>query len=1332
MRNLALILAVSLIPLTQSELLAQKPEKFRHEGKTIKEWIDEANSGKEKADAALAAAARFGPKDGAAVKELTFYLSGKETGGRRFSIRSLQFIGPNAKSAVPELIKALNTPGYDWEAAMALGAIGPDASEALEPLFAVLKNFNAPPFAREMSGEAMHKIYSKRDDKFFVGMANALNNEKSPVGRTALIKTVALYGRQAKTLSSDLVNILKDASEDVGVRRAAAHALARIPSDSVLSSDEFVDMLNKSEDPIIRKAMIRMVRNYKPPPKQLVEKLINVVEADSDVEVKTEAADVLRSIGPKTISSTEFVLMLDKTKNATVRQAIIGMAYNYDPPPKELVEGLIEILDKDSDNNVRLVICMFLIYHRGIDFDGIRQVPKLSRLSQETDELRSVLIKVSSKYGSRANEHVLMLVKMLENDPAFTVKIAAADALGLIDTERKVEVSILERILRQQQNKNVRASIFALAARYGPGAKGFVPELIKDILAAYKDEPKSNIGFPLPQPPDDDDDARTIRVEAPPEMISLRSLIPCLEAMNVEATADVSSLRTILEQETRSYERQIIVAQFGLYGSKGKEAVGDLVRILGKDRDSNVREKAAFALGKIGEEPGLAIPALLKSMEHDSDRQVKVSSARSLGLFGQDSTGLFGQDSTRVVAALIGASKSTDKGIAIAAIESLGEIGSGAEAAVPELKRSLDSKNWDLRAATLDTLGRMGSKASGALLDVTACAIKEHGRNRLIACSAVARIALETDDEESLKKSLKMLETSIQEGEHDPRRFPIQSLKSRLQAIEESKRSRQLKAIGDWLVDNPILLLIALYVPVLCSTWFLILWVRPLWLLRINDELRPFADISLPKWLLGLKVPLRKIVLVEYFNFHSRVLDAWVRSHLEQARDNFRKIQTVDARSLYVPLPVTHGGKNIADLKSMDLQKDFADERGCLLICGEGGSGKTTLACRIAAWAMSLDQTSALCKHAMLPILIEHDIDPHAAEGFQGLLNTIRGQLQLLIGPATSISDELLECLLRRGRLLVIVDHLSEMTEATRKRIEPENKDFAISALVVTSRSEQELATIPKSVLKPLRIEGNRLSSFMDAYLTSRDSKNHFTDKEFFAACGSLSDMVGSRNITVLLAKIFGERLIASKEQKMSASLPTNIPDLMLGYLNELNRNVVDGKVDDLVIHRDAKIVAWECLQHTFRPAPASREVILKSLGEDARNRLDYLENRVRLIQTVLPTKQAVCFSLDPLAEYLACLHLVESNGEKEDTWKADLAKLKSQQHSSLGTTGFLLALRDTCVAKYPELKLPRFVLEEVERLLLRPENGSVVTSPPPNTSPAASDAPPPSPAIAS
>jgi hypothetical protein len=117
----------------------------------------------------------------------------------------------------------------------------------------------------------------------------------------------------------------------------------------------------------------------------------------------------------------------------------------------------------------------------------------------------------------------------------------------------------------------------------------------------------------------------------------------------------------------------------------------------------------------------------------------------------------------------------------------------------------------------------------------------------------------------------------------------------------------------------------------------------------------------------------------------------------------------------------------------------------------------------------------------MLPVLLEEEF--RVVEGKSSLLEAIRGQLQALIDEPESVCVELLTRLLIKQRILVIVDRFSELNTTTREAIQPDSPEFPVNALVITSRMEEKLGRVNKTIIKPLRIEANKLSSFMEAYL---------------------------------------------------------------------------------------------------------------------------------------------------------------------------------------------------------------------------------------------------------
>ena len=202
-------------------------------------------------------------------------------------------------------------------------------------------------------------------------------------------------------------------------------------------------------------------------------------------------------------------------------------------------------------------------------------------------------------------------------------------------------------------------------------------------------------------------------------------------------------------------------------------------------------------------------------------------------------------------------------------------------------------------------------------------------------------------------------------------------------------------------------------------------------------------------------------------------------------------------------------------MNAANLQSCFEKKRNCVLISGEGGAGKTSLACQICKWAMSDDPSMRLSKHPMIAVLLELE-NLEAGNGEDVLIEAVRTELCYLIDPVDPPSLELVKKLLESRRILVVVDGFSEMTEVDRNKLRPGSAEFAARALVITSRLEEKLAGVDFTLIKPMRVQGDHLSTFMDAYLVQRNKKDLFTDEEYFHDLGTLSKMVREREITVL------------------------------------------------------------------------------------------------------------------------------------------------------------------------------------------------------------------------
>jgi len=716
-----------------------------------------------------------------------------------------------------------------------------------------------------------------------------------------------------------------------------------------------------------------------------------------------------------------------------------------------------------------------------------------------------------------------------------------------------------------------------------------------------------------------------------------------------------------LEDQHRDVRRAAAFA-LRMIGPPAKAATTALIGSL-EDDDENVRREAVFALGEIGPPAKAATTALIRSLkdEHGTARCEASSALVRIRA-----------DVVITVPALVSVLKDTDQSVVEAAARALRDMGPGpdpksAVSALGEVIRSRDAPASGAAADALATIARSVQKSMGHL---STSDLREL-LNRFESNEEVLQRTLHARSFESYQLSCAALRAELHS------RFWFQ-LDKRLAA-----------AVG-YFNDNKWPWAIVAYLVALPLCWTLILIVGPLWIVEVHQalDIHITPKVKAGNFELSLGLPLRILILLQPFVYRGRVLDAWVKKHLRTAKDNFRRISTVEERATHVPLPVRVDARIFTDFCAHTLRPAFRAKRCCLLIHGQGGVGKTSLACQVAQWARHAEKAKRITPHAMLPVLIEEEL------GDVGLIEVARGKLQALVGETNPIEPQFFDQLLRKKRVLVIVDGFSEMSEDTREKVRPETADFPVAALVVTSRiDEKQLG--PATTLEPILLKGNRVSSFIEAYLTHQNKGDVFSDdEEYFDGCRRLTRMVGDREITVLLAKMYVDQLVTWKEEGPSEDLPDNIPELMRRYVRELHPKGTD--LDTIhIVQQDAIEVAWQCVKDTFYPAAADREGILKELGgPDADSRLKYLEETLRILRREVGSRDQVTFVLDPLAEYLAGLRVVK--GRKGDTrhWKSFLARADEKPLEKI--TGFLLAVRDCCLST--EVNIPDSVPHELAR----------------------------------
>jgi HEAT repeat protein len=941
--------------------------------------------------------------------------------------------------------------------------------------------------------------------------------------------------------------------------------------------------------------------------------------------------------------------------------------------------------------------------------------------------------------GPSAADSVPVLIQALESEET-TVKRATAEALGRIGSTEHRAIEKLKAMIATDPIEVRIACIEALAKLLPvPDATALlhtqmeydnVDVRISCMGALFRlNDPKvSSVSF--------------LSTELASKDTKMQRAVTYLLAQHgPDAISAAPALQQLLNRSTDPQVQEVIAWTLGLMGPAASRYAPDLAKLLQNDKEHvGVRRAAADALGSIGSDEQSAVNALTDQLIKNPSLDIKNACATALGGIGNGprvAAALFSalresdEPALQLAAAselakmdpqpnprisdLVMVSKAADFHLREESLNAIGHIHQQGQIAVPRLiEDMLRDPQPTVRIAAARALGEYGpylstddDMAAKALYALTSACV--NGKTHFAASSSLGEIARSLRERflTSISGKDKILILPLQNAVTDLTNdvskrsddVDINSLTSVNQALSSLSRRLSLVSLEGWFAHHPSVLAIT-YIAIVYLTWLIFLRVValryfPLRLLDWAEGLSQF-HIRIPEKWGGCEVKVRDLLFLNLFH-HSMVLDAWVHKHAETASRAFKDRDVCKGRLTYYPLPLIWNNETISQLTPEHLRQTCQGKRWCLRVVGEGGSGKTSLACQIALWAVEAEPANRLCAHRrMIPVILERGAGPNILGDLNRFTAAIRGQVQNSIGGTSTLPQWFCGELLRDRRILVIVDGLSEMSyESSAPLIlEP---DFPVAALVVTSRSPTLWAEGVHCDLEPLRIDSNHLLPFMNAYVGK--AIRPLADSELYGACKGLADLVGShRSITPLLAKLYAEQLAKRDPAKTwQNELPENIPDLILGYLNTINRDRGPADPDHATVHKAAEIVAWECCQGNLHAGYAKKARVMHALWEAGlkSDLVEYLEHRLQLVRSIRPAETHIEFALDPLAEYLAALRLVDLLHTDRD-WAKFFARADSLALERDSTKDFLRAVRDCCAQAGTDVKISRNTLDRI------------------------------------
>ncbi len=902
------------------------------------------------------------------------------------------------------------------------------------------------------------------------------------------------------------------------------------------------------------------------------------------------------------------------------------------------------------------------------------------------DTLRGRAAFILGKIGPKAEEATPAFIDIIRNDRSqFQLRINAITAIGEIGPKAWDAIEVLRKILQNEEDEYTKQITVSAIGGLGYRAEEAIPEL----LLLYFNTQSYDLRLVI-------DSALTrIGPRAADTLVSL-----------------------VRDTSLHEYYRKRLINVLGDIGTEAFFAVDDLASIVADTSESmEIRGSAAKTLGSFGGFAKSAIPILIRAMGEDGtwpSRNAR-QSLIEIGDAALDQLIEVTRDPTE------------DRARRAGAISVIGAMGPKGGGAVPFLVEILldttlvDGPEWrtslydyELRHGSIEALGRIGADA----LPAVPCLIDNLGssftNDRSAAAVALTRIAESCVDEEKTEAipALEAAYDSILSNEfigssraewNDEHVGRFNRALESLRLIDQTSIVRQFVS---YLEQNPRAKtasgVVSVYaiVTLIC---FAIFFARPLWLLRINDFLKDWLSSKT-----GSAGPvldlLRYAAVVRLFHYRQRVLDAWVKQHVRSVRDNFDKIPCVAERLNHVDVPFSLNGREVSDSRDPAIRALFEDRRVRILIRGMGGSGKSSIAFQLGRLALSADKARRLNqKHLMIPIVIGGEF--HSSNDTTRIVvKTAQGLLSDLIGSDYQVDVALVQRLMQTRRLLIIIDGLSELSEASRSLVSPASAEFPANALIVTSRTKENLAGVSINEAKPHLLRHNSLFGFIDSYLVAADCRESFDDDDFAEAVGNLSKMVAGRQIPVMIVRLYADEMLAFR--RGSLQLSETIPELIERYVGKLNESVQPNRIETRFVHQGLQAIGWKCVGRNYQPeavSAADAEEILRRSGSDLG--LSYLTDRLQVLQLTGRRESSVRFSLDPVAEYYAAMYKINDLGNETANWQRLIQDIRSSEEFPEGTSGFCLALYDCAVASVNQGEVEEERLTEVLSLTMIDED---------------------------
>ncbi|GAB3809118.1 hypothetical protein GCM10028819_49670 [Spirosoma humi] len=305
--------------------------------------------------------------------------------------------------------------------------------------------------------------------------------------------------------------------------------------------------------------------------------------------------------------------------------------------------------------------------------------------------------------------------------------------------------------------------------------------------------------------------------------------------------------------------------------------------------------------------------------------------------------------------------------------------------------------------------------------------------------------------------------------------------------------------------------------------------------------------------------------LVLFLIEHDRCLDTFVAYYRRRSLELFTASKDVNSRPYWVPAPFEIDNQKILGFQPdqlgnyytpglPEIRRYLRPDRILVSIEGQGGVGKSSLAFQLARWATETDPRRRLFPHMALPIF---------ANTIDAPLDTICTNRLAYLTNNPKLSETLSGALLRKKRVVVIVDGLSEYADLKQEFIHPDTGAKNAYCVIYTSRKPIALPESTVIVPSGLRIEflDNLLDGFTNSYAGAYKfgEQREVLRSKVKRMILELNGMDNEKPVPLSILRIIVEKASAMIDQQEDlANLPNSISHLLDNYVADLFRSHAD------------------------------------------------------------------------------------------------------------------------------------------------------------------------------